>query len=178
MKFPAVLLAMGLAMTSQAHAGPSFLEAAAFYFKNVQGLKVQRAKDATVAVQENLPGMGATVFMVDDDEPCTLRIFDMNVLPGKKKKVTVRHVNFSKLPGPRSVELGNNGIASTAVFMNNLVDGAICDSNYRLSDGTYPGMSCHKDYWWSGNRVRRLNALEYIRDNFCMGLPQPDPMPY
>jgi len=95
MKFPAVLLAMGLAMTSQAHAGPSFLEAAAFYFKNVQGLKVQRAKDATVAVQENLPGM-----------------------------------------------------------------------------------SCHKDYWWSGNRVRRLNALEYIRDNFCMGLPQPDPMPY
>jgi len=175
--FVAVLLATGLAMMSQAHAGPSFLEAAIFYAENVEGLEVQRLKDATIAIQPNLPGMGGTIFMVNDDEPCTLRIFDGHVLPGKTRKLTVRHINFRKLPGPRSVELGNTSTSATTVFMYNLIDGAICDSNYK-SGGAFPNMSCHKDYYWSGNRVRRLNALEYIRNNFCMGLPQPDPMPY
>src|SRR5262245_56580070 len=58
--------------------------------------------------------------------------------------------------------------------------GAWCDGWYDLST-TPPGKLIKVDCWpgnsFTGAINRRLQALDYIRNNFCAGLPEPPPPP-
>ena len=60
--------------------------------------------------------------------------------------------------------------------IDGLLSGAICESDVDLNL-TFSNQKCAKGFQWSRgvyeNVVRRFRSLDYIRNNFCMGLPGP-----
>src|SRR5262245_41180467 len=168
-------LAIATTVNTASGAQPSFLEAAAFFLTGEEHLEKQAVNNGQAAVSV----ASKQFFFVMDNEPCTVIWIDMN--PGtQQRSVKAIHVNFSKLPGPNSINWNRNGYLITG-----LVDGAICSSAVRKDASEPTGMSFPDKTcsgWFrnspAGLGARQMHALQYIRDNFCMGLPQPQPRPY
>jgi hypothetical protein len=91
--------------------------------------------------------------------------------------------NFLKMPSPRAAYIGVDPAARQTLTNDQRV-------NFDLPNGATveakPGetepmkvwsINVHHISFGGENMLRRLQALEYIRNNFCMGLPAPPPQP-
>jgi hypothetical protein len=78
-------------------------------------------------------------------------------------------VNFLLMPSPRAAYQ----IGQVTAF--DLPTDAVCYPN----DASMArwGRTCARQFTIGGDVFRRLRALDYIRDNFCMGQPEPPPPP-
>jgi hypothetical protein len=176
-----------IVMTISANAQPSFIQAAAFFLDGVPNVEVSTVKNGEIGVE--MVGR-RWLYITSDEEPCTVIKVDLNGEPArnlqefnsrKPKLLKALIIDFSKLPGPYAVSWNGAGW-----LMHNLVDGAICESTIREDSSSPLGMSFPNKQcgqWFRstsmGNGARRMYALRYIRDNFCMGLPEPpNPRPY
>ncbi len=76
-------------------------------------------------------------------------------------------VNFLLMPSPRAAYPFGQRIAF------NLPTDVMCYPNDASMSRW--GRTCTLQFSIGGNAFRRLKALDYIRDNFCMGQPEPPP---
>ena len=117
-------------------------------------------------------GALARVFLQSDDEPCTL--IEINLSTGG-----ILLIDFTKMPGPNDFGYDERWHSP------HLVDGAWCEATARKDDSAF-GLSFTRTKCWKGasgpktghgGAARQLDALRFIREAYCMGLPQ-GPRPY
>jgi hypothetical protein len=165
---------------------PTFLEAAVFVLtgrefreqKNADSLSYIETQEA-----EYVQGIRG------EDWPCL--VFEFNKLQSDARHpFNVNSFNFKFLPGPRSphIFLRSGQVVfqvhaeQRAVADTDPTTFALCHSDRSLVNGRLEHVNgstrCADEFtWtlWSGERG--LFALQYIRDNFCAGLPQPPAPP-
>jgi hypothetical protein len=88
------------------------------------------------------------------------------------KLLTAMTVDFSRIPSPRDFGWVAGG------WTADLPANAMIESNIKGEEGGsvsfVPTGKTYKSFYSGsfGNRSRRLNALDFIRNNYCVGLPE------
>ena len=108
-------------------------------------------------------------YLQSDDEPCTLIQF-------REGRIVL--IDFTKMPGPNNV-----GYDWMAWHIPHLVEGAICEATMQKDNSAF-GLSFTRTRCWKnvhgpvgGATARQVDALRFIREMGCVGLPQ-GPRPY
>ena len=155
---------------------PSFLQAAIFFVMGREPPKDVKFDSDRLAIVLSVitDQMGAHdakhEFNVSKQEPCTI---NMTLL---EPPYGMGRLEFMKLPSPRAMRItGEN------VHMD-LPPETWCNSKAEVnSEGfvqSIKGTSmCLRKVQLVGHVFRRLAALDYIRDHFCAGQPEPPPPP-
>jgi hypothetical protein len=156
---------------------PTFVEAAVFFIAGKEAVKnegqtvmpgtavIVSEKAITIAGEKHDFEQGG------DDHPC--RILEKYYA---SPPYMIRMYDFALLPGPRSARPQGS---SAAIFT--LPADAVCWSKREFTDEStqqmrgIPGTSgCAAQIVVSGTHFyRRMEALQYIRRNFCAGQPEP-----
>src|SRR5215831_12877215 len=134
-------------------------------------------------------GYGKSSYLVKD-MPCKIFWFAPRNAPpslsiANPGPIDQWRVNFDLMPSPDDATVGGHRTVSSIapwafdVTWRAFVNDAYCHRPYYANDGRQQNSLC----WTTGitfsmtdNYVRRLNALRYIRNNWCAGLP-PGPKP-
>ena len=154
-----------------------FLQAAIFFFLGLEPPHVTMATETKPGVKEKATLPSGTIFLVPEDEPCKVQWLASRQLNSPKQEMIL--IDFAKIPSPRAMTVTTNAFGVVTVTYE-MPPGAWCDGWYDLST-TPPGKLIKVDCWpgnsFTGAINRRLQALDYIRNNFCAGLPEPPPPP-
>jgi len=155
-----------------------FVQAAIFFFLGLEPPHINIATETKPGIREKATtNPTGTVFLVLEDEPCKVQWLPSR---GNSPKQEMILIDFSKIPSPRAMKITTNAFGVVkATYM--MPPGARCSAWYDLSTDP-PGKRVSKEDCWPGNSFtgnvyRRLKALDYIRNNFCPGLPEPPPPP-
>jgi hypothetical protein len=121
---------------------------------------------------------------VEEDKPCIVEEFDKNgeIFNAQTRMYEtaprLKWLNFAKLPSPRQAIF-----FQTAAVFRPLPDLTYCstpaepDSSALDPKPKGKFFNCSESFTIFGHISRRINALDYIRKNFCAGLPEPPPPP-
>ena len=157
-------------------AKPSFLEAAVFFLEGKEPDPAQIISNSEI----NLP---LTHYRQDKDQPCI--VFAFSTAP----PYGAISYNFNLFPGPRSAHMYQDGVAQFHIVASHRsvedthpTTFARCTRRRAYVDGTLRYVDgstmCQTDWTLTlPHGERALRALQYIRDNFCEGLPQPPARP-
>jgi hypothetical protein len=173
-----------------------FLKAAAFFYNGVERELEYITDNGTTADNAIKDKLANTIYMVDGGgDPCLVHILDVGFQAtadiNKMQSLKATHINFRKLPSPHAFDAWQQSpgpfygrmTVTTYWEMNNLSADAICETGINFNNGaiSYPNKKCLKSVHWNDDNEnasyrmqRRLKALDYIRKNFCMGLPEPN----
>jgi hypothetical protein len=174
-----------LAIPSAATAAPSFLEAAAFFLSGNEPQKP--LPDNTRKVYA-----GPIQFALDDTDPCTIfqtstqHLINLLQFPTDGNWPTnntafwyTTKIQFNQFPSPKAAQFRNPSVDPSVEVAPYFGFGLRADSK----------AACNADDLQQCARViivadmpnvsmyRRLQALQYIRDNYCPGLREPPPKP-
>ena len=178
-----VVLSSGAFAQNKDESHPSFLEAGIFFITAREPPKEVRllsSRLATVIDFRKVPGTGALrdgVYefkTLEEYGPCTILSFLLDPPYG------MRTVDFNKLPSPRAMKLFGGEFTTAEMELPNQ---AWCETKTTVSpEGLITveqdTTTCFKKYDLGGYKIdRRLKALDYIRNNFCPGQPEPPPPP-
>ena len=142
---------------------PSFLEAAVFVKTGAIPCSKGSNRFCWFFETDGKPDpMVAGHFWTKDDDSCVLYQTDR---PGQTDQF--RRIDFSQWPSPRTV--GRIYVGNSPSQGLTLRGGALCTI---WADGKSQCHSAVEIY-----TPRQLRALDYIRANFCPGLPEPPPPP-
>jgi hypothetical protein len=172
-----------LLMNTSAHADPRFLKAAAFFLIGDLDLQYKVTTDNVETVEH--PGLKAVVLQ-DESDPCIVHWINVGSQVSRTATVTLKSstVNFNKMPSPRA--FGTSFVSGIGGSMHswvvNLPADAMCETTVQknINKPMYPPTGkCFKRFSWfdtnvNGTGPHRLRALDYIRNNFCAGLPEPN----
>ncbi len=152
---------------------PPFLEAAVFFLTGKEPPEAISLPDGDMQVSGRALRGGFIgpieifAYHVLSDDPC--RVMKMETQP----PYLIEFYNFNRFSGPRSARILRDG---ATISMN---DG-YCSGNGTNDDGKVhilaeTPITCSSQYLWTliGPVSRRLAALDYIRNNFCPGMPEP-----
>lgn len=162
-----ILLLMFSAQATQAQeiniSKPSFIEAAVFF---LSGREADQEKPWLKAVPLSESAMSIPGVHVEQDKERPCVVYAEETGPPYR----VERFDFALFPGPRSAKISHDGFPVFA-----LRDEAHCAA-VRAKDGQFKAKSFHCEATMilgGPDTYRRLLALQYIRDNFCMGLAEP-----
>jgi len=164
------------ALVAPAHADQRFLNAASYFlsgFDADNGVKYTVLKDGSEAAIWSTHGGGITIFQ-DEHNPCTVHYINffalgLEVANGKRNfPLTATTVDFTKMPSPRDINM-RYSIYPPA---GSMIESAVKDAGNGSVSFVPTGKTFKSFYFGSfGNLSRRLNALDFIRANYCQGLP-------
>jgi hypothetical protein len=181
---PAIFAIALLTIPGAAAAAPSFLEAAAFFLSGNEPQKP--LPDNTRKVYA-----GPIQFALDDTEPCT--IFQTSTQPKylvnllqfprdgiwPTNNIALWHttkIQFNQFPSPKAAQFPNPNIEVPPWrgFYLWADSKAACNAD---NPQECARVIIVQDAMYNVSMYRRFQALQYIRDNYCPGLPEPPPKP-
>jgi len=172
-------------LTATAHADARFLRAAVFFLDGGDdGLKYQITTDGMEVMGSE--DTGAMIFQ-DKTDRCTVYYTNIrDEIPDRGSKLmNARRVNFNKMPSPR--DFGSSYVSGIGgrmwSWVASLPPDAMIETTVRHEKSGPVTVSFPPTgkYWKSiswfdtsvnGNGPRRLRALDFIRNNYCPGLPE------
>jgi hypothetical protein len=161
---------LAVVLSSSAHADQRFLNAALYFLRGVEGIEYKTWDDGI----EALAGQEGRMVFRDQREPCTIYLVDLSnaklqtALKGPHL-MTALAINFSQMPSPRDFGF-NRGWYVTPP------PGTLFETTVKNEEGrggpvqiTFPPTG---KVWstYHVNAARQLNALDFIRNNYCPGL--------
>jgi hypothetical protein len=175
-----------LIASTTAHADQRFLKAAAFFLSGGDnGLKYSVLTDKTEAVGSE--PMGVVVYQ-DKNKPCTVHYINfidqkLRIANGGSNLLTAATVDFDRMPSPRDFGSSyTSGVGGTMMsWIANLPAHAMIETTVKHEKDdslSFPVTGKHwKTFSWfdtnaNGSGLRRLMALDFIRNNYCAGLPE------
>jgi hypothetical protein len=187
-KLLAAVAVTSLLASTSADADQRFLRAAAFFLSGGDnGLKYSVTTDGMEAIGSEDMGV---VVLQDKDKPCTayyISFYDekLRIANGGDKLLKAAKVDFNRMPSPRDFGSSyTSGIGGTmASWVVNLPSDAMIETTVRheksgpVSISFPPTGRAWKTFSWfdtsfNGSGPRRLRALDFIRNNYCPGLPE------
>jgi hypothetical protein len=165
-----VVTAATALLTSSAHADQRFLRAAAFFLNGYDDPRFGLKADAAYGFEAM--SSPTAVILQGKDKPCTVHFSNQLALP------TLRTVDFNRMPGPRDFGYtrfggGIGGPPQQSWFIDNLPADAMIETSVKKDENDIvsfvPTGRRWKELYNLGSR--QLRALDFIRDNYCPGLP-------
>jgi hypothetical protein len=164
-------------LAAPAYADGRFLNAASYFlsgFDADNGVKYTVLKNGSEAA---IGGDAGIMVFQDDHKPCTVHYMNfivkkLEIAQGGPQVLTAMTVDFTKIPSPRDFGWAAGGwtvnLPANAITESNVKDAGNGDVSFIPSGKTY------KTFYSGvfGNKSRRLNALDFIRANYCQGLPE------
>jgi hypothetical protein len=163
---------------------PSFVQAAMMSLTGADSENFP-SNSTQITVSSSYLGEEGT-FTLDKNNPCVITakavstVFiipefaelstDYDYMAQAPPQWPVKRFQFNKLPSPATVVHLPDGLRDWAAFPLNASDKAVCNP-----DGECGVILKFRDV---AHEFRRLRALQYIRANYCPGLPEPPQKPY
>jgi hypothetical protein len=143
---------------------PPFIEAAIFFLTGREGQALRYESENRVVISLNDINMANVTYFVRPETPCIL--YELEPAPSTK----LSRFEFDRLPHPSDFTIGTDWVKT------DLLPETHCwNPRRRKADGKLElvpdATKCSTTLLIPGG-VRRLNALQYIRDRFCSGLPE------
>jgi hypothetical protein len=171
--FVVIFVSLGSSPALAEDSKPSFLQAAIFFItgreppNDVQLLSDSKAvvRDAIDAIYPSNQAfrLARHEYVIIATRPCT--VFGFLVEP----PYAAIRVEFTTLPSPRAIRV----LPSTNIVMDDLPHQTWCKAKAQMSEGEVkiiPGTSMcatQLSFVVSASALRRMDALDYIRANFC-----------
>jgi hypothetical protein len=142
---------------------PPFIEAAVFF---LSGREAGQEKPWLKAVPLSASAMLLPGVRIEQDKehPCVVYAEQTGPSYG------VERFDFALFPGPLAAKISRDGFAVFAL------SGEAHCAAVRTKDGQFEADPSHCEATMivgGPDTHRRLSALQYIRDNFCVGIPEP-----